>query len=128
MSSLLTAARDTSALLSEAGMTVLIGFCVVFAALLLLTIIFWIFGEVARGKKRDNSQMPQPTPQPAPARGTAPVVEDGIPEEIVAVIAAAVSAMSDGDKRYTVRRIGLARTSVRPVWAATGIAENTQPF
>ncbi len=126
MNSLLTAAVDTSALLSEAGMTVLIGLCVVFAALILLTVIFWIFGVVARGKKQEPT--PQTVPAPTQAPKGAPVVEDGISEEVVAVIAAAVAAMSDGNTQYTVRRIRSARTNARPVWAAAGIAENTQPF
>ncbi|MBQ9964617.1 MAG: OadG family protein [Clostridia bacterium] len=127
MNCFLTAAIDTAALLSESGMTVLIGFCVVFAALLLLTFVFWIFGVVARGKSEGSTETPKiiPTPVSAPA---APVVEDGVPEEVVAVIAAAVAAMSDGNTRYAVRRIRAARTATRPVWAAAGIAENTQPF
>ncbi len=128
MSSLLTAAVDTSALLSEAGMTVLIGFCVVFAALLLLTVVFWAFGAVARGKEQESLPTPKIIPEPAKTPKATPIVEDGIPEEVVAVIAAAVAAMSDGGKQYTVRRIASARTGVRPAWAAAGIAENTQPF
>lgn len=124
----LTAALDTSALLSEAGMTVLIGLCVVFAALLLLTIVFWTFGAVSRSKEQGDSTPPQIAPKVASLPQTAPVVEDGIPEEVVAVIAAAVAAMSNGDKQYAVRRIHAARTNARPVWAAAGIAENTHPF
>lgn len=128
MNYVLPAAVNTSALLSEAGMTVLIGLCVVFAALLLLTIIFWVFGVVARGKEQDSLPTPQIVPQPVKAPATTPVIEDGIPEEVVAVIAAAVAAMSDGETKYTIRRIASARTNARPVWAAAGIAENTQPF
>ena len=128
MNRLVTIALDTSALLSEAGMTVLIGFCVVFAALLLLTIVFWAFGAVARGKEQTDLQTPPIVPQSVQKPATVPVVEDGISEEIVAVIAAAVAAMSDGNKQYTVRRIRSARTNTRPVWAAAGIADNTQPF
>ena len=128
MNNFLTAAIDTSALLAEAGMTVLIGLCVVFAALLLLTGVFATFGLVAN-RKKDGTAAPQksvPAPQVKPA--AAPVVEDGVPEEVVAVIAAAVAAMSEGDTKYAVRRIRAVRTASRPVWAAAGIAENTQPF
>ncbi len=128
MNYVLPAAVNTAALLSEAGMTVLIGFCVVFAALLLLTIVFWAFGAVARGKAQDSLPTSQTDPQPVKAPATTPVIEDGIPEEVVAVIAAAVAAMSNGETTYTLRRISSARTNVRPVWAAAGIAENTQPF
>ena len=107
-------------------MTVLIGFCVVFAALLLLTVVFWAFGAVARGKEKEPT--PQLVSTPTQPPNTAPVVEDGISDEVVAVIAAAVAAMSDGGKQYAVRRIVSSRTTARPVWAAAGIAENTQPF
>ncbi len=129
MNSLLTAAVNANALLSEAGMTVLIGFCVVFAALLLLTFVFWIFGMVARGKSANQAVAKKVIPpSPVVKAAPAPVVEDGVPEEVVAVIAAAVAAMSDGTTQYAVRRIRAARTASRPVWAAAGIAENTQPF
>ncbi len=129
MNYLLNAAVDTTALLSEAGMTVLIGLCVVFVALLLLTVVFWAFGVVARAKSNAaEAPTPQIVPTPKNTPAVAPVVEDGIPEEVVAVIAAAVAAMSDGNTQYAVRRIRAARTASRPVWAAAGIAENTQPF
>ncbi len=129
MNYFLTAALDTSALLSEAGMTVLIGFCVVFAALLLLTIIFWVFGVVAQGKEDNTSIATSQIVTPAvQTSAKAPLVEDGIPDEVVAVIAAAVSAMSEGGTQYAVRRIRSAHPNIRPVWAAAGIADNTQPF
>lgn len=112
---------QTEKLLGDAGMTVLIGLVVVFAVLLILTFIFWLFGKVAGA----GSNAPAPTP----AVFKAPVVDDGVPEEVVAVIAAAVAAMSNGTTRYAVRRISAARSQgMRPAWAAAGIAENTQPF
>ena len=54
---------------------------------------------------------------------------DDIPDEVVAVIAAAVAAMSTDGKQYAIRRIRPATaTGVRPAWAAAGIADNTRPF
>ncbi len=121
-------------MLGNAGMTVLIGIVVVFGVLALLTFVFWLFGVVA-GAGKDKSAAPKPAPKtvPAPKKAApaapAPVVEGDVPEEVVAVIAAAVAAMSDGGVRYAVRRISAARgVGARPVWAAAGIAENTQPF
>ncbi len=117
-------------ILADAGMTVLIGLVVVFSVLALLTVIFKLFGVVA-GAGSHASAQPKPAPQPSmpSVPVAAPIVEDGVPEEVVAVIAAAVAAMSDGTTRYAVRRISAARSQgVRPVWAAAGIAENTQPF
>lgn len=82
-----------------AGMTVLIGLVVVFSVLILLTFIFFLFGKVVgRGKTPKKPSAPvkkaEPAVQPAavPRTVPAPVVEDGISEEVVAVIAAAVSA------------------------------------
>ena len=126
MNCVLTAAVNTSALLSEAGMTVLIGLAVVFAALLLLTCVFWLFGLFARkgGKSAEQATAPAAIPATVPT----PVVEDGVSDEIVAVIAATIAAMSDSQTRYTIRRIRPSRGNTRPVWAAAGIAENTQPF
>ncbi len=121
-------------LLADAGMTVLIGVVVVFGVLLVLTFIFWLFGVVAGGGSK-KAATPKPAPAPkAPKKATAPaapapVVDDGISDEVVAVIAAAIAAMSDGTARYVVRRISPARSQgTRPIWAAAGIADNTQPF
>lgn len=124
-------------MLGDAGMTVLIGIVVVFSVLALLTFVFWLFGAVAgSGSKKAAAPKPAPVPKAAPAPkkavaapAPAPVVDGDVPEEVVAVIAAAVAAMSDGGTRYAVRRISAARAAgARPVWAAAGIAENTQPF
>lgn len=130
MNCMMTAAIDTGALLSEAGMTVLIGIAVVFTALLSLTLVFWLFGVVARGKNEETPKTVTPPSVPVQKKPTpAPVVEDGVPDEVVAVIAAAIAAMSDGTSQYVVRRIRPAKvTGARSVWAAAGIAENTQPF
>ena len=130
MSSLLLKADN---LLGNAGMTVLIGFVVVFAVLALLTFVFWLFGVVARGGA-DKPVAPKPAPKAVPKVApvptpAAPVVDGDVPEEVIAVIAAAVAAMSEGGARYAVRRISAARSvGARPVWAAAGIAENIQPF
>ncbi|MBP3435694.1 MAG: OadG family protein [Clostridia bacterium] len=117
-------------LLADAGMTVLIGVVVVFGVLLVLTFVFWLFGVVARaGSHKPAATKPAPAPKPIKQPAPAPAVDDGVPEEVVAVIAAAIAAMSDGATRYAVRRISPARSQgARPVWAAAGIADNTQPF
>ena len=118
---------QTENLLSNAGMTVLIGLVVVFGALLVLTFVFWLFGKVA--SVGSNKPAPVAAPKATPIAAPAPVVEDGIPEEVVAAIAAAVAAMSDGSTRYAVRRISATRTQGnRPVWAMAGVSQNTQPF
>ena len=129
----LTAAADAGEILSTAGLTILIGLTVVFAVLILLTAIFWLFGKVAGGRKKPARPaapraVVQETPKPAPApRPAPPAVQEGISEEIVAVIAAAVAAMEPEGKRYAVRSVSRSR-SQRPVWALAGLSENTRPF
>ncbi len=108
-------------------MTVVIGLVVVFAVLLLLTLIFWLFGKVAGG---NGACTVQPIAQPA-ATSAVPTIQsnDDVPDEVVAVIAAAVAAMSADGKRYAIRRIRPAATrATRSAWTAASVAENTRPF
>ncbi len=134
MSSLLL---KTENILGDAGMTVLIGLVVVFAALLVLTFVFWLFGKVA-GMGGQTDVTAAPTPKKSHKKENAPdaalvaaiagaiaMEEDEVSDEVAAVIAAAVAAMSTGSTRYAVRRI---RPVSRPAWGAAGLADNTQPF
>lgn len=128
---------DVGKLLGDAGMTVLIGVTVVFSVLILLTVLFWLFGVVMSGSRGEKKKATPPAaapaqpkvaaPAPMPTVAKAPAVQSGIPEEVVAVIAAAVAAMSTDGKRYAVRSVSRARGE-RPVWASAGLAENTRPF
>lgn len=131
----LNAAADAGEILGGAGMTILIGLVVVFAVLILLTFIFWLFGKVMSGVGKKETPPPETksapkaaatAPAPIPA-APVPAVSEGISEEVVAVIAAAVAAMAPEGKRYTVRSVSRVRTE-RPVWAAAGLMENTRPF
>ena len=110
-------------------MTVVIGLVVVFSVLLLLTIIFWLFGKIAGSKSESTAQPAVQSVTPSVPR-TAPVTNgNDVPDEVVAVIAAAVAAMSTDGKQYAIRRIRPAATrGSRSVWAAAGVAENTRPF
>ena len=88
--------------MSGAGMTILTGLVVVFAVLILLTFIFYLFGKVAHrpSKASDGAGSPAPAPETATvsvpkAVPPAPMVEDGISDEVVAVIAAATLPMRD---------------------------------
>ena len=118
-----------STLLADSGKTVVIGFLVVLVVLLLLTFIFWLFGAIA-GTKKNGAPVGNEVPPElvAAIAGVVSAETDEASDEVAAVIAAAVAAMSDGSSRYVVRRITPAGKGVRPVWAAAGIAQNTQPF
>lgn len=126
---------EVGELLSNAGMTILIGVTVVFSVLLLLTLIFYLFGKVMSRSAKEQTQAPAPAPLPAtkpsvrmsvPAPTPKPVVEDGIEEEVVAAIAAAIASMEGG--RYALRSVRRTAHGGRPAWAMAGLAESTRPF
>ena len=122
-------------ILSGAGQTILIGLVVVFATLIALTFIFWLFGKVAgAGTKTNKPQAAQDTAKQAAAAPVkkavpAPQVQVGsnVSEEVVAAIAAAVMSMAPEGKQYVIRSVSRTRGE-RPVWAAAGLAESTRPF
>ena len=99
----------------DIGLTVLVGMVVVFAVLILLTVTFKVFGLImSRGKETVGETV---TPVAAPAAAvpavvgntapvtTVPTVQNGIPEETVAVISAAVASMAPAGKQYAVASI-----------------------
>ena len=112
--------------------------------LLLLILIFYAYGgifgavtaskakklaakktaeEAAKAKSAHAQTAPLPVHEPADT-------DDGsIPGEIIAVIAAAVAAVSGG-KKYAVKKVSRAQrqTGMRSAWASSGIYENTRPF
>lgn len=113
------------------------GIVIVFAILVLLIVIFYAYGALFRAltaRKERKAQQPEVSAPPAsaPEATSAPEaapVTDGIPGEIIAVIAAAVASLDGG---YRIRKVSKAgrrqRTAGRTPWAASGLFENTRPF
>ena len=139
-----TISPDTSNLgAGTVASVVITGICVVFIALILLILFVSIYGkifvainkksaekakaakaaeEAAKAKKAEETAKSQPAP------AAAPVVEDGIEEETVAVIMAAVAAMEAGSgKKLVLKSVKTAKPQ-RPAWSTAGIMENTRPF
>ena len=79
---------------------ILTGFVVVFAVLLLLIIIIKIYSAIET---------------------------DGIPEEVIAVISAAVATMYGGKDKVRIKSVKKSG-SKRSAWANAGVLENTRPF
>lgn len=118
---------------------ILTGFVVVFTVLLLLIAIIKIYssivnkaqnaGSVKKQKKTKAVAAPS-TPAAVsapPSAPAAPSVEDGVPEEVVAVIAAAVAAACGPQRRVRIKSIKKSGAG-RSAWANAGILENTRPF
>ena len=97
---------------------VITGIVVVFIGLVLLILLVSIYGkifDVINGRA-------------ARIKAAAPVVEDGIEEETVAVIMAAISAMSSAEgKKLVLKSVKTAKPQ-RPAWSTAGIIDNTRPF
>lgn len=134
--SLMYAANMT---LAEKGIAsakvILTGFVVVFSVLLLLIAVIKIYSTIVQkaldaGKKKktkekieSNSTSPAPVVTSTPA----PVVQDGISEEVVAVISAAVATMYGSSEKPKIKSIKKSGTG-RSAWANAGVLENTRPF
>lgn len=116
---------------------VVTGLTVVFLCLILLVIILFLFGIVSKVKrksaeKKAESNRAEKTVDIALTMTqdveTVPDIEDGIEEEIVAVITAAIVQMSaNSGKRFALRSIKTAKPQ-RTAWAAAGLIDNTRPF
>ena len=107
-------------IMSDAGLTIVIGLVVVFAVLLLLTGVFKAFGMVMSGtQKQEETVAPVAPVAAAPAAAPAPVadlgpvmstaqVRNGIEPEVTAVIAAAVASSMPAGQKYSITKIDLA--------------------
>lgn len=115
-------AADAGAILRDAGLTIATGVVVVFGVLLLLTGVFKVFGMIVSSTEKSEKNAPAATPVVAPASApatpvaapivgntaqvrTAPEIQNGIPEETVAVISAAVASVAPAGSLYAVRGI-----------------------
>lgn len=107
----------------------LTGLIVVFVALVILIVFVSIMGKIfdtfkgGKEKKNNNSLTEAVAPKAVPAME----IEDGISDEVIAVIAAAVASMSGNFAVKSVKRVS-AKSSRRGAWGVQGIAESTQVF
>lgn len=123
---------------------VVAGVSIVLGVLLLLILVFQLFGfimsRLAGKKKKTTAPTPAPVRTDAPvpalrnsaASSSAPVASQGISNEVVAAITAAVVQM-DGDGAVVksikpVRKIERKDVRSRNPWAMAAISDNTRPF
>lgn len=121
----------------------IIGLSVVFFGLIILVVFLYISGSFFKaskpgGKKAAETKKPAPAasaaPKPAaakaPAAKTAASAAAEDESEVIAVIMAAISAMSAVEgKQYRIKSVRpVSGGSGRSVWAQAGIADLTRPF
>lgn len=130
---LMTIVADTSPQFTTT--LVVAGMGTVFAVLIILIVIFNLYGKLVsklesgskkhKKPKMEKSAAPVPMTKSAPA-APAPVVDSSVSPEIVAAITAAIVA-SEGPG-VTIRSIRKVNVGSRNPWAAAAIADNTRPF
>lgn len=117
---------------------VITGIVVVFIGLVLLILLVSIYGKIfdvinSRAARKAEeakkaAEAAKAVAKPEPIKAATPVVEDGIEEETVAVIMAAISAMSSAEgKKLVLKSVKTAKPQ-RPAWSTAGIIDNTRPF
>lgn len=114
---------------ADSLMTGLILLVVVFAVLVLLSVIIWLFGQKGETKPKAPLQSkPAPKKPVAVSAAPAPAVYAEDEDEIAAVIAAAVAMMAPAGMVYRVKKILPAGQKGRSEWASAAIRQNTMPF
>lgn len=135
INSILAASLNMEEKFSISMTTLLTGFVVVFAVLILLIVIIAIYGKIvysaqnrtAKKKKEKQEAENKAVTNVKPAVTPAQTTVSGISDEIVAVIAAAVdSTYGVGNARIT--GIKKSVSAGRPVWGQAGVLDNTRPF
>lgn len=134
---------DFSQQLTLSASMLLTGFAVVFAVLFLLIFIIWGYGKIISGAqnksaarkkaKLEAKQAAKKTQKTDSAESvvaekapTAQVASEGLSDEVVAVISAAVYSMYGSKEK--VRIMSIKRRGSRSAWANAGVADNTRPF
>lgn len=124
---------------TETASVVITGFAVVFAALILLVICISIFGRIfdsIANTKKNKVKLEKPaatiqTVTKAPVitgNAASTEIQDGIDDEVIAVISAAIAAISSSTgSGYAIKSIKRSVNNVNR-WAAAGLLDNTRPF
>ena len=118
----------------------LTGFAIVFAVLFFLIFLIWLMGKIVTGaqnkatarKTAKAAKEAQKNADEKPGNPVAvkPVVKavkpDGVSDEIVAVISAAVYSMYGSTEKVKIKSIKKSKS--RSSWASAGVLNNTRPF
>ena len=133
---------DTMGKFTISASMLLTGFAIVFGVLLLLIFIIWLYGTIVSNaqnksaKRKEDKELKRqkeilseqkPQPKPVPEAKEQSVVESGtVPDEIIAVISAAVYTMYGSKQKLKIKSIK--RRKTQSAWAGAAMLENNQPF
>ncbi|MEG0614173.1 MAG: OadG family protein [Oscillospiraceae bacterium] len=111
---------------------VVTGLVIVFIGLILLIFFVKIITFLMeKGKKSKSAEVKVAKPKAVVVSKNiqaAPAAYDGISDEIVAVISAAIAAMSsESGTTYSLKSIKKAKIG-RPIWSLAGLQDNTRTF
>ena len=106
------------------------GIVLVFAILVLLMAIITLEGKIFDGMNAKKAAAKAAAPKapaakpaaPVQQAAPAPVVEEGIPGDVVAAIMAAIHAMGNG--KYTLKAVRRSKNG----WDKAGVNDTTAPF
>ena len=106
------------------------GIVLVFAILVLLMAIITLEGKIFDGMNAKKAAAKAAAPKapaakpaaPVQQAAPAPVVEEGIPGDVVAAIMAAIHAMGNG--KYTLKAVRRSKNG----WGNAGVNDTTAPF
>lgn len=133
-------AIEESLALGEKGILsakiVLTGFVVVFSVLIILITFIVIYGKIVTSaetmaenkKKKAETKAQEAKPVASVAVKKAPAIQsNGVSDEIVAVISAAVATMYGSTEKVKIKSIKKSNGG-RSAWANAGVINNTRPF
>ncbi|MEG0339584.1 MAG: OadG family transporter subunit, partial [Oscillospiraceae bacterium] len=110
------------------------GLILVFSVLILLYGLIVLQGKIftaidnkKKGSNTKNSEVTAPASTKSAPVTSAAHIESGIPNEVIAAITAAISAMDGG--KYTIRSLTRASGNTqRNAWGKAGVIAYTEPF
>ena len=133
--------EEGASIFEVGAITTITGIVLVFAMLLFLVFVLWLFGVVAKAATKSaekkamkaKADLSKQISEEAPKTDVNEVVssssaDDGISGEVVAAIAAAISVMYSGTGKKPVIKSVKKSGSRRSAWASAGIADNIRRF
>ena len=133
--------EEGASIFEVGAITTITGVVLVFAMLLFLVFVLWLFGVVAKAATKSaekkamkakvdlSKQISEEAPKTDVNEGaSSSSADDGVSGEVVAAIAAAISVMYSGTGKKPVIKSVKKSGSRRSAWASAGIADNTRSF